>query len=72
MADDLVKNKGYGTEAEKLIVEYGFDKLELEIIYADAVKRNSRSKHVLEKIGFIHTHDDEFMSYYMCKKQKNS
>ena len=52
LRDDSVKNKGYGTEAEQLIFKYAKEKLHLKTIYADAVKKNERSKHVFVKVGF--------------------
>ncbi len=64
LSDDAVKGKGYGTEAEKLIIKYGFDKLHLSTIYADATTRNLRSIHILEKLGFKHLKDENGMRYY--------
>jgi len=46
LLSDCVKNRGYGTEAEKLIINYGFKCLGLKKILADTTKRNNRSKHV--------------------------
>lgn len=70
LTNDAVKNKGFGTEAEKLLITYAFHQLGMDTIYADAVHRNLRSRHVLEKIGFEHTHDDEILSYYKLEKEK--
>lgn len=70
MSEDKVKNKGYGTEAERLILAYGFETLNLKTIYADAVHRNYRSKHVLEKLGFVHLYDDTILSYYKLDRVK--
>ena len=52
LQNDGVKNKGYGTEAELLAVEYAFAQLKMESIWAEALEKNTRSQHVLEKIGF--------------------
>ena len=70
MSEDNVKNKGYGTKAERLILAYGFEALNLKRIYADAVHRNYRSKHVLEKLGFVHLYDDIVLSYYQLDREK--
>ena len=70
MSEDKVKNKGYGSEAERLILAYGFEVLNLRTIYADAVHRNYRSKHVLEKLGFDHLYDDAILSYYQLDRVK--
>ncbi|SHO45098.1 GNAT family N-acetyltransferase [Anaerocolumna xylanovorans] len=70
LTSDSVKNRGFGTEAERLLIEYAFNQLGLETIYADAVHRNVRSRHVLEKIGFEHTYDDEVLAYYKLEKSR--
>lgn len=68
LQNDAVKNKGYGTEAERLMIDYAFNELGLNTIYANTVLRNTRSQHILEKIGFVHTHDDDIFRYYKYKK----
>lgn len=64
LINDTVKGKGFGTEAEQLIIDYAINDLGLHTIYADAVHRNSRSKHILVKLGFRHICDDENLAYY--------
>ncbi|MGM9603601.1 MAG: GNAT family N-acetyltransferase [Faecousia sp.] len=68
MKNDHVKNHGYGTKAEILALEYALDVLELETVFADAIHKNKRSQHVLEKVGFLKTHSDEQFVYYRCDK----
>lgn len=51
LIQDCYKEKGYGTAVERTVLEYGFKELGLSVIYADVVLRNTRSQHVLEKIG---------------------
>lgn len=68
LQNDSVKNKGYGTQAEILALEYAFKELGTETVYADAVLKNRRSQHVLEKVGFTQTHSDETFRYYRCDK----
>jgi RimJ/RimL family protein N-acetyltransferase len=48
--DDL--NKGYGGEAMRLMVDYGFRALNLHRIGLDVFSFNERAVHVYEKIGF--------------------
>lgn len=43
--------KGYATEAAQTVVEYGFNKLNLEEIVSYTVAANHRSQRVMEKIG---------------------
>lgn len=47
-----MQNKGYGTEALKRSVEYGFGELELRRIYLTVYADNPRAIHVYEKCGF--------------------
>lgn len=47
LADDSVKGQGFGTEAQRLVLDYAVNVLGLRTIYADVVHRNFRSKHVL-------------------------
>ena len=68
LQNDSVKNKGYGTRAEKLAVAYAFDRLGLRAVLADAVKGNARSRHVLEKVGFKPCGEDETFACYRIEK----
>ena len=43
--------KGYATETSKAILEYGFNKLGLKRIIAIAMKENTASIKVMEKVG---------------------
>lgn len=44
--------QGYGQEAMRQIIEFGWEQMKLNRIEADIVKGNQRSAHVLEKLGF--------------------
>lgn len=68
LQNDAVKGKVYGTCAEALAVEYAFERLRLTTVYADIVRKNTRSQHVLEKVGFRFTHEDELFRYYEITK----
>ena len=63
MQSDKVKNRGFGTEAEKLAIRYAFDVLKLDAVNADAILKNTRSQHVLEKAGFTFCREDETFRY---------
>ena len=69
MRNDSVKGKGYGTRAEQLALKYAFDVLEMEAVNADAVLKNTRSQHVLEKVGFRYVGEDETCKYYRCERE---
>lgn len=65
---DSYKNKGYGTQAEILALEYAFSELGMETVYADALLMNKRSQHVLKKVGFVEINHDDMFRYYRCDK----
>lgn len=62
------KDHGYGTQAEKLALDYAFGTLGVKTVFADTILTNTRSQHVLEKVGFVETHRDEMFVYY--KRQR--
>ena len=68
--NDSVKNKGYGTQAEILALQYAFKEMKLNTVYAEAIHKNKRSQHVLKKVGFVETHQDNTFIYYRCDKDR--
>ena len=66
------KDRGIGTEAEKLAVRYVFRELDIPVLYADTVKTNTRSQHVLEKAGFSLLREDKEYKYYRIEKDDRS
>ncbi len=46
--------KGYGTEATQMILEYGFETLNLHRIELEVYDFNPRAQHVYAKAGFVH------------------
>ena len=68
LQNDSRKNKGYGTEAERLALEYAFNKMKMETVFADAIMKNTRSQRVLEKVGFVETHRDGTFIHYCCSR----
>ena len=58
------KDRGFGTQAEQLAIEYVFKQLDIPVLYADAVLTNTRSQHVLEKVGFRLIYADEHRKHY--------
>lgn len=53
-------NLGFATESAKACIDYGFVKLNLKTIVGRAMKENSASVKVLEKIGLQHVRDFDF------------
>ena len=52
IGDKSVRNKGYGTEAIRLILEYGFKYLNLNNINLDVMEFNERAMACYKKCGF--------------------
>ena len=63
MQNDGVKGRGYGTQAERLALRYAFDVLDMAAVNADTVVKNTRSQHILEKLGFQHVGDEGDFRY---------
>jgi ribosomal-protein-alanine N-acetyltransferase len=51
---------GFATEAARAAVAYGFDVLGLDEIVSLTVPANTRSRHVMEKLGMTRNPDDDF------------
>jgi RimJ/RimL family protein N-acetyltransferase len=58
------KDQGIGTQAERLLIRYVFDELDIPTLYADTIHSNTRSQHILEKLGFRFIRTDENFRYY--------
>lgn len=52
--------KGFATEAAEASVNYGFNKLKLNEIYAMAHSKNKASRNVIEKVGLTYIETFEF------------
>lgn len=57
--DDTYWNQGYMTEAVRKVIDYAFTDEELDEVLCGHSISNLRSKRVIEKTGFIYTHDEE-------------
>ena len=68
LRSDEYKNKGLGTKAEILTLQYAFGELDMETVYADSILKNERSQHVLQKVGFKRTHWDDTFVYFRCDR----
>ena len=62
------KDRGIGTEAERLAVRYVFDELDIPVLLADVLKTNARSRHVLEKAGFAFVREEGDFLYYRADR----
>lgn len=64
MQNDSVKGLGYGTQIARLAVEYAFENLDVDAVYADTLMKNTRSQHVLEKAGFQFIDEKDGFKHY--------
>ena len=58
------KDRGFGTRAEQLAIQYVFNELDIPVLYADCILTNTRSQHVLEKNGFRLIKEEGDFRYY--------
>ena len=68
LQNDAVKNRGIGTEAERLLLAYAFDELGLTAVTARVIEKNTRSRRVLEKVGFVFVRQENGFLHYRCEK----
>jgi RimJ/RimL family protein N-acetyltransferase len=47
-------NQGYGSDALRALVAFGFDELRLERIWLDVYDFNERARRVYQRVGFVH------------------
>lgn len=69
MQNDAVKGHGYGTYAEKLALRYAFEELDMIAVNADVIAKNTRSSHVLEKVGFEYIKEENGFKYYRFERE---
>lgn len=68
MKNDTYKNRGLGTQAERLTIQYVFHDLDIPVLYADALLNNTRSQRVLEKAGFQRVRTEGNFMYYQIER----
>lgn len=66
-----MQNKGYGTEALKRSVEYGFNELGLTRIYLGVYANNPRAIHVYENCGFKEYERNDIDVFMEITKEEN-
>ena len=68
MQNDSVKGMGYGTQIARLALEYAFEYLDVDTVYAYTILRNTRSQHVLEKVGFRFVDEKDGFKHYRYER----
>ena len=62
------KDRGIGTQAERLAINYVFYEMDIPLLYADSILTNTRSQHVLEKVGFRLLREEGDFKYYSIER----
>ena len=70
MKNKNYKDRGFETQAEQLAIKYVFYELDIPVLYADTVLTNTRSQHVLEKVGFQFIDEDEKRKHYRIMRDE--
>lgn len=70
MKNHRYKDRGFGTQAERLAIQYVFHELDIPVLYADSVLTNTRSQHVLEKVGFQLMYADEQRKHFQVRREQ--
>ena len=69
MQNNSVKGLGYGTKIARLALEYAFENLDVDTVYAYTILKNTRSQHVLEKAGFRYVNEKDGLKYYRFERK---
>lgn len=64
LQNDTVKNQGIGKSACIQALIYAFQTLQVNQVFADALLTNTRSRHVLESVGYQEIKRDKLFCYY--------
>ena len=70
IVNDQYKGKGYGTQAERLLLNYIFKELKMKTVYAETLIKNERSAHVLKKAGFMEIGRNDNMIRFACENRR--
>ena len=70
LQNDAVKNRGIGTAAERLLLTYAFDELGLTAVTARVIEKNTRSRRVLEKVGFVFVRQENGFLHYRFLRER--
>lgn len=70
--EEQYRNKKYGTEAFKLLVDFAFGFKNIYEVCAITEDSNDKCRYALEKAGFVHRSTDKHISTFSIKKPKTS
>jgi len=72
LQNDRVKNRGFGTQAERLLVRYAFEEMGMRSVRANALRGNARSRRALEKAGFSPCGEDGPFACYRIEREERA
>ncbi len=64
-------NKGIATEAARAVLDFGFNQLNLDLIFADCHPTNTASESVMLKLGMVKHRTDSKLLLYKLTKEEN-
>lgn len=70
--EDSYRNRGYGTEAIRMMVDWAFLHRNVYEVTAVTEHENDKCVHALEKAGFVYRRKDGRTEYYSITKPKTS
>jgi len=68
LTNDSYKNIGIGSIAERLVLDYAFEKLKCKTVYANTLEKNTRSQRVLENNGFCFLRYQDGYKWYKIER----
>jgi RimJ/RimL family protein N-acetyltransferase len=54
IGDPADTSQGYGSDALRVLLDFGFGELRLERMWLEVFEFNERARHVYERLGFLH------------------
>ena len=54
IGDPADTSQGYGSDALRVLLDFGFGELRLERMWLEVFEFNERARHVYERLGFVH------------------
>lgn len=70
LVNDRFKSHGYGSAALERALQLCFEDLGMETVLANSLLPNTHSQHVLLKLGFRFTEEDERFRYYQITREQ--
>ena len=66
--DQFCANTSINFQGEQIAIWMVAEELDIPVLYADTIRTNTRSQHVLEKVGFTFVREDGDFKYYEIRR----